>query len=144
MIATLDTPNEDVQFAVSECLPPLVKLFEPQLQRYIEFLLNKLLTGSKYAEQRGAAYGLAGLVKGAGISALADYDIIRTLTDAVEVPQISERRDKVLSLLLRLFHRVWAAFLSPTLWNIIPLILASLVIPPLRSVMLRPMLLDKL
>ncbi|KAF7497762.1 hypothetical protein DV113_004188 [Geotrichum candidum] len=125
LIATLDTPNEDVQFAVSECLPPLVKLFEPELQRYIEFLLNKLLTGSKYAEQRGAAYGLAGLVKGAGISALADYDIIRTLTDAVEDRRDPKKRQGA-QFAFETLSQSLGSFFEPYALEIIPLILASL------------------
>ena len=37
------------------------------------------------ARERGAAYGLAGLVKGLGILALKQLDIMTTLTDAIQV-----------------------------------------------------------
>ncbi|KAF5102408.1 hypothetical protein D0Z03_000420 [Geotrichum reessii] len=125
LIATLDTPNEDVQFAVSECLPPLVKLFEPELSRYMEFLLNKLLTSNKLAEQRGAAYGLAGLVKGVGISALADYDIIRTLTEAVEDRRDAKKRQGA-QFAFETLSQSLGSFFEPYALEIIPLILASL------------------
>lgn len=125
LIATLDTPNEDVQFAVSECLPPLVKLFEPELSRYMEFLLNKLLTSNKLAEQRGAAYGLAGLVKGVGISALADYDIIRTLTEAVEDRRDAKKRQGS-QFAFETLSQSLGSFFEPYALEIIPLILTSL------------------
>lgn len=125
LLATLDTPNEDVQYAVSECLPPLVKLFEPELQRYIDSLLKKLLAAPKFAQQRGAAYGLAGLVKGAGISALADYDIIRTLTDAVEDRKDAKKRQGA-QFAFECLSQSLGAFFEPYALEIIPLILASL------------------
>lgn len=125
LIATLDTPNEDVQYAVSECLPPLVKLFEPQLQGYIERLLEKLLTAPKFGQQRGAAYGLAGLVKGAGISALADYDIIRTLTDASEDRKDSKKRQGA-QFAFECLSQSLQSYFEPYALEIIPLILASL------------------
>lgn len=40
--------------------------------------------GKSYAALRGAAYGLAGCVKGLGIGALRQYDILTTLGNAVE------------------------------------------------------------
>lgn len=125
LIATLDTPNEDVQYAVSECLPPLVKLFEPELPRYIKYLLKKLLGAPKFATQRGAAYGLAGLVKGAGISALADYDIIRTLTEATEDRKDTKKRQGA-QFGFECLSQSLGTFFEPYALEIIPLILASL------------------
>lgn len=125
LLATLDTPNEDVQYAVSECLPPLVKLFEPELQRYIDGLLSKLQTAPKFAQQRGAAYGLAGLVKGAGISALADYDIIRTLTEASEDRKDVKKRQGA-QFAFECLSQSLASYFEPYALEIIPVILASL------------------
>lgn len=47
-------------------------------------LLDRLLKSDKYAERRGAAFGLAGLVKGLGISSLRQYAIMDTLKAGVE------------------------------------------------------------
>lgn len=54
----------------------------------VEYLVDKLLstltTGAKYASRRGAAYGLAGVVKGRGLTSLKEYDLIDKLKDAAE------------------------------------------------------------
>jgi len=40
----------------------------------------------KFGERKGAAYGLAGLVKGLGILALKQLDIMNRLTEALQAP----------------------------------------------------------
>ena len=40
----------------------------------------QLLEGEKYAERKGAAYGLAGVVKGMGILSLKQHNIVGILT----------------------------------------------------------------
>ncbi|ANB15743.1 Gcn1p [Sugiyamaella lignohabitans] len=125
LLATLDTPSEDVQYAVSQCLPPLVKLITPQLGSYFEKILEKLFTSAKFAERRGAAYGLAGLVKGVGISSLADYDIIRSLTDAIEDKKDPKKRQggqfafECLSMAL-------GKYFEPYVIELVPIILSCL------------------
>ncbi|CAL8335067.1 unnamed protein product [Boreogadus saida] len=47
-------------------------------------LLQLLLESDKYAERKGAAYGLAGLVKGLGILSLKQQEIMSTLTEAIQ------------------------------------------------------------
>lgn len=53
------------------------------------------MKSEKYGERRGAAFGLAGLVKGFGISCLKKYSIVITLQDS-----LAERLE---SLLLHLY-----------------------------------------
>ena len=52
----------------------------------VEYLLDKLFstltTGNKYASRRGAAYGLAGVVKGRGLQCFSEYDLMDKLKDA--------------------------------------------------------------
>lgn len=125
LIATLDTPNEFVQYAVSECLAPLVPLFQSELRNYLEKLENKLFTDDKYACRRGAAYGISGLVKGAGIAALADYDVIRILVEAVEDRRDPKKRQGA-QFAFECLSQSLEGFFEPYVFEIIPLILASL------------------
>ncbi|KAH9815238.1 armadillo-type protein [Melampsora americana] len=84
LVDALKTPSEVVQSAVSDCLPPLVRLQRDRVPILIQRLLQDTLTASKYAERRGAAYGLAGAIKGRGITSLKDFSIIDSLRDALE------------------------------------------------------------
>lgn len=84
LLDTLDTPSETVQYAVAECLPPLVRISPEAASGYVQQMTEKLLQGKKYAVRRGAAYGLAGLVRGRGIVALREYRILSTLRGAAE------------------------------------------------------------
>jgi len=93
LLATLSTPSETVQYAVAECLPPLVKTCSDKSSKYFDQILETLLNSKKYAEKRGAAYGLAGLVLGRGISALRDYRIIITLKSATENKKEPQQRE---------------------------------------------------
>lgn len=84
LLATLSTPSETVQHAVALCLPPLVQTSSDQTGDFIKQMLDELLNSKKYASRRGAAYGLAGIVKGKGIHALREFRILSNLTGAVD------------------------------------------------------------
>ena len=74
-----------MQEAVANCLPPLVPAIKADAPELVQKLLQLLLESENYGERKGAAYGLAGLVKGLGILALKQLDIMTTLTDAIQV-----------------------------------------------------------
>ena len=46
-------------------------------------LVDQMMKSEKYGERRGAAFGLAGLVKGFGISCLKKYRIVITLQESL-------------------------------------------------------------
>ena len=46
--------------------------------------MDDLTTSSSYAVRRGSAFGLAGAVKGLGISALKGLGVVNTLTEALK------------------------------------------------------------
>lgn len=96
LIETLKTPSEAVQIAVSECLPALIKVNKTQVAKLVKSLLDMLFTSEKYGHRRGAAYGLAGIVNGAGLAALKDYSIMAHLKDAVEDKRNVTRRQGAL------------------------------------------------
>ncbi|KAI3322621.1 ARM repeat-containing protein [Xylariaceae sp. AK1471] len=93
LIATLSTPSETVQYAVADCLPPLVRTCGDKSSKYFEQLLETLLVSKNYAIKRGAAYGLAGLILGRGISVLREYRILVTLKSAAENKKESQQRE---------------------------------------------------
>lgn len=84
LLATLSTPSETVQYAVSGCLPPLVQSSRQETSDYVQLMLDQLLQSKKYAARRGAAYGLAGIVSGKGVSALKEFRILSSLRAAVD------------------------------------------------------------
>ncbi|CAF3563233.1 unnamed protein product [Rotaria sp. Silwood1] len=111
LISTLNTPSQQVQAAVADCLPPLVPAIKDEAGVYVQQLLNVLLQSEDYAEKKGAAYGLAGFIKGLGILAVKQYNVLNELTDAIQDKTNAKRREGALfglemltSMLGRLFE----------------------------------------
>ncbi|XP_005746121.1 translational activator GCN1 [Pundamilia nyererei] len=96
LITALSTPSQQVQESVASCLPPLVPAIKEDAAGIVKNLLQLLLESDKYAERKGAAYGLAGLVKGLGILALKQQDIMTTLTEAIQDKKNFRRREGAL------------------------------------------------
>ncbi|XP_072911784.1 stalled ribosome sensor GCN1 [Hemitrygon akajei] len=96
LITALSTPSQQVQESVASCLPPLVPAIRDDAAGMVQKLLQLLLESDKYAERKGAAYGLAGLVKGLGILALKQQEIMVTLTDAIQDKKNFRRREGAL------------------------------------------------
>ncbi|KAF5292015.1 hypothetical protein FQA39_LY14132 [Lamprigera yunnana] len=84
LLSALSTPSQTVQEAVANCLPPLVPSVKDEAPGLVGKLLYQLLKSDKYGDRKGAAYGLAGLVKGMGILALKQLDIMTKLTEAIQ------------------------------------------------------------
>lgn len=96
LLASLSTPSESVQSAVSDCLPPLVRLVDSEVSSYVEQLLTQLFESKQYACRRGGAYGIAGLVKGRGLRSLREYRIMSALQTAAENRKSAENRQGAL------------------------------------------------
>ncbi|CAG5089337.1 Similar to Gcn1: eIF-2-alpha kinase activator GCN1 (Mus musculus) [Cotesia congregata] len=84
LIKALSTPSQQVQEAVANCLPHLVPSIKEDAPRIVDNLMDQLLKSDKYGERKGAAYGLAGIIKGMGILALKQLDIMTKLTNAIQ------------------------------------------------------------
>lgn len=93
LIAALSTPSQQVQESVASCLPPLVPAVKEDAGGMIQRLMQQLLESDKYAERKGAAYGLAGLVKGLGILSLKQQEMMAALTDAIQDKKNFRRRE---------------------------------------------------
>ncbi|GAA5986671.1 hypothetical protein JCM11641_001358 [Rhodosporidiobolus odoratus] len=124
LVEALRTPSEVVQAAVCDCLPPLIRVVKDDVPDLADQLLNDLFNAPKYAERRGAAYGLAGLVRGRGLSAIQEFGIMGRLQDNAEDKKAMQARQgavfgyEVLATVLgRLFE--------PYITEILPTLLAS-------------------
>jgi hypothetical protein len=84
LIGALNTPSEDVQSSVAQCLSKIMK--KGRTQERIEPLLNDLMMecihGSSLASRRGSAYGISAAVKGSGIASLKKYEVVKRLEEA--------------------------------------------------------------
>ncbi|KAF7144019.1 hypothetical protein RHSIM_Rhsim05G0170000 [Rhododendron simsii] len=83
LLDVLNTPSESVQRAVSTCLSPLMQSKQEDAPALVSRLLNQLMKSDKYGERRGAAFGLAGVVKGFGIPCLKKYGIAAALREGL-------------------------------------------------------------
>ncbi|KAL0769350.1 hypothetical protein CaCOL14_008658 [Colletotrichum acutatum] len=124
LLATLSTPSETVQYAIADCLPPLVRAYGDKSSKYFAQVLETLLTSKKYAEQRGAAYGLAGLVQGRGISSLKDQRIMMTLRGAMENKKEPNQREAAL-LAYELLSTILGRLFEPYVIQIVPQLLTG-------------------
>ncbi|OAA53021.1 50S ribosomal protein L19e [Cordyceps fumosorosea ARSEF 2679] len=124
LLGTLSTPSETVQFAIAECLPPLIKAYPENTSKYIEQIMTELLNSRKYAVQRGAAYGLAGAVRGRGIGALRDYRIISNLSAALENKKDAQQREAAL-IAFELLSTVLGRLFEPYVIQIVPQLLGG-------------------
>ncbi|RDA90518.1 hypothetical protein CP533_0844 [Ophiocordyceps camponoti-saundersi (nom. inval.)] len=124
LLATLSTPSETVQFAIAECLPPLVRACADQSSKYFDQVMDQLLNSKKYATQRGAAYGLAGLILGRGISTLRDYRIMSTLKGAMDNKKDANQREAAL-LAFELLSTILGRLFEPYVIQIVPTLLSG-------------------
>ncbi|CAG7556156.1 unnamed protein product [Fusarium equiseti] len=124
LVATLSTPSETVQYAIAECLPPLIQACPDQSSKYFGQIMEQLLSSKKYAVQRGSAYGLAGLVMGRGIASLREYRIISTLTDAMENKKEANQREAAL-LAYELLSTMLGRVFEPYVIQIVPQLLTG-------------------
>ena len=96
LLNSLRTPSQTIQEAIANCVPPLMSAVKDQGQDMVKDLLKNLLDNTNYGVRRGAAYGLAGMVKGLGIVSLKQHNIITALTDAVQDMKNARHRESAL------------------------------------------------
>ncbi|KAJ4721119.1 translational activator GCN1 [Melia azedarach] len=124
LLDVLNTPSEAVQRAVSTCLSPLMQSMHDDAPTLVSRLLDQLMKSDKYGERRGAAFGLAGLVKGFGISCLKNYGIAVTLREAFADRNSAKRREGALLAFECLCEKLGRLF-EPYVIQMLPLLLVS-------------------
>ncbi len=120
LIIALNTPSQQVQEAVSQCLPPLVPAIKEEAPDIISSLIQTLL-GSNYGygERKGAAHGIAGLVKGLGILSLKQLDIMGRLSTAIQDKKNPSHREGALFAFEMLCNMLGRLF-EPYIVHILP------------------------
>ena len=125
LIEALKTPSEQVQMAVSECLAPLVPLIGDGLSVTVDNLFDQLLTAPKYGERRGAAYGIAGLIKGTGVAGVREFNVLDRLGSALEEKKRFEPRQGAMFAIETLTTTLGRTF-EPYAIQLLPSLLTSL------------------
>ncbi|KIY74096.1 ARM repeat-containing protein [Cylindrobasidium torrendii FP15055 ss-10] len=117
----LKTPSEAVQIAVAGCLAGIVGGMKgsSSLTELVDSLFTQLTEAPKYAERRGAAYGIAGIIKGVGIGGMRTYRVISRIQNANGTWQAKEGAmflvETLATILGRLFEPYTAPFVLPLL-----------------------------
>ncbi|KAJ6518743.1 armadillo-type protein [Mycena sanguinolenta] len=124
LVDALKTPAEQVQMAVSDCLSPLVQVMGSKITQLVDDLMEQLFNAPKYASRRGAAYGLAGVLKGTGVSGMKEFDIIRRLRTAAEDKKRYEPRQGTMFAFETLSSTLGRIF-EPYITYVLPLLLTS-------------------
>jgi HEAT repeat protein len=127
LLGALDTPSEIVQRSVSERLPPLIKVLakeKEEMQSMISKQLAYLKEAENFAKRKGAAFGLAGMVKGLGMSALKNYDVINILKSYIEDKKNQQAREGALLGFECLSERLGRLF-EPYIIHILPLLILA-------------------
>ena len=124
LVEALQTPAEQVQMAVSDCLVPLVTRMGDRSGQLIDGLFKTLFDAPKYAARRGAAYGLAGTVKGLGVGAMKRYDVIERLRVATEDKKRFELRQGAMFAFETLSSTLGRLF-EPYITFILPMLLTA-------------------
>ncbi|KAK4775828.1 hypothetical protein SAY87_023789 [Trapa incisa] len=124
LLDVLNTPSEAVQRAVSDCLSPLMQSRHDDGQALVSRLLYQLMKSDKYGDRRGAAFGLAGVVKGFGISCLKRYGVASALREGLMDRDSAKSREGALMAFECLCEKLGKLF-EPYVIQMLPLLLVS-------------------
>lgn len=109
--------HDELELAVASCLAPLAKKIDTS--DVADSLLRGVLQG-----ERGAAWGLAGLVKGLGLTAIGDFGIGQTIEAGVEDKQVAAREGT--QLLVGALAQTLGKIFEPYALGFMPLVLQGL------------------
>ncbi|XP_073263009.1 protein ILITYHIA isoform X10 [Populus alba] len=124
LLDVLNTPSEAVQRAVSFCLSPLMQSKKDDAPALVSRLLDQLMNSDKYGERRGAAFGLAGVVKGYGISCLKKYGITAAIRESLADRSSAKHREGA-QLAFECFCETLGKLFEPYVIQMLPLLLVS-------------------
>ena len=123
----LRTPSGVVQSTAATALAsiaPKLAADPDAVTELVQHFLTLLTTGEKYGLRRGAAFGIAGLVKGLGISALKRQGIMDALKAAVDTKSDVHAKEGGLMAVECLCSTLGRLF-EPYIISVLPLLLAA-------------------
>uniref|UniRef100_A0A0K0DKM4 TOG domain-containing protein n=1 Tax=Angiostrongylus cantonensis TaxID=6313 RepID=A0A0K0DKM4_ANGCA len=83
LMDALSTPSQAVQESVSRCLAFLVPAIQDTVKTVMQKLQWLLFEADSYGERRGAAYGIAGIIKGMGVASLKEFELLPSVHNAL-------------------------------------------------------------
>jgi hypothetical protein len=122
LLETLKLPSEQVQRAIAKCFIQLGPALGEAIEQIVNMLLERVQNSQVLHERRGAAIGLAGVVKGLGISSLKKYNIVTALQNALEDKKHPHSRQGAL-LAIEYISNILEKLFEPYLIQIIPKLL---------------------
>ncbi|KAH9643416.1 hypothetical protein HF086_016705 [Spodoptera exigua] len=81
--------------------------------------MKQLLTAEKYGDRKGAAYGIAGIIKGLGILSLKQLDVMGKLTEAIQEKKNFKYREGALFGFEMLCYKLGRLF-EPYIVHVLP------------------------
>ncbi|KAI1721194.1 protein ILITYHIA [Ditylenchus destructor] len=124
LIEALSTPSQQVQESVANCLPALVPYLRSDARDLIQNLIILLTNGESYGERRGAAYGIASIVKGLGVATIKELDIIGTLRKTLSQSQSPIKREGAL-LCMEMLCSIVGKLFEPYVVQLLPDLLST-------------------
>ena len=128
LMDALGTPSEVVQRTIATSLASLMSkpAVKPNGPEYLKRLMEDLMATPSYAQRRGAAFGLAGVVKGIGIPSLKQQGVMTALQAAVEAKAKGEAESNAREGALYAFEclcETLGRLFEPYIITILPLLL---------------------
>lgn len=96
LLDALNIPAESVQRSVAACLTPLIPAVKNRSTTILDDLLQRATSGETFGERIGAAFGVSAVVKGLGIAALKQHDLIPRVEDAMRAGGANARQGAML------------------------------------------------
>ena len=79
IVEMLNLSSKQLKKSLSKCISPLSKLMVDRSKKLLKQLMAMLLKTNDSNTSVGAAFAIAGIVKGLGLRTLDEFDIIKTL-----------------------------------------------------------------
>ena len=144
LVAALATPSESVQRSCAQCLAPLIQAItrdgassakptkkkdsasplEMEASQLLHRLIEDATRNDDYATRRGAAFGVAGMVRGLGLMSIKREGLMATLTERCESKKDTLGREGALYCFAALTEFLGRLF-EPYVIVVLPLLLSS-------------------